>query len=239
LDNAAANSSDITPRPNADGAFTAFTHTLGPYGVETLENIDTLSGMIPGVAFDPNLTFLDGNGTGSNTIVTGKATGVFVTPGTSAQNYAIGFQSMPETDANFPGQVNTVFTLDQPVTAFGLYVMQAGDATNHTQMTFQLSNSATNSTVDHYTFDVGPGFQSHNIFFLGLATASPFDQVTILEHALDVGGVDDLSDGMVYDNIVAGHYVPEPGSFVLLSLGGAFAYAVGRPGRFRRGGDRG
>jgi hypothetical protein len=42
----------------------------------------------------------------------------------------------------------------------------------------------------------------------------------------------DAPDGMLYDNVVAGFAVPEPGSLLLVMLGGACA--VGRRNCFRR-----
>jgi len=52
----------------------------------------------------------------------------------------------------------------------------------------------------------------------------PFDRVQIIEAT-------DSTDGMVYDNIVAGIAAPEPGSLMLLLIGGALA-ALGKR-RFR------
>jgi hypothetical protein len=54
----------------------------------------------------------------------------------------------------------------------------------------------------------------------------PFNEVSILEST-------DMADGMLYDNIVAGFNVPEPGSLVLVMLGGACALC--RQRRVRRG----
>ena len=153
---------------------------------------------------------------------------MFATDLTPFQNYAIGTKSLPETDANFPfGQLNTIFTFNQPITAFGLYVMQGGDtAVNNNPTTFRLRDIVSGVTTDVLVSPLGPGWNDHNIFFLGIGSAVPFNEVTILETG-------DLNDGMVYDHIVAGTFVPEPSSLALLSFAGAFALCRAR--RFRRG----
>jgi hypothetical protein len=55
---------------------------------------------------------------------------------------------------------------------------------------------------------------------------SPFNQVEIIEAG-------DFADGMLYDNIVAGGAVPEPGALLLVVLGGAGMLVRARG--FRRG----
>jgi hypothetical protein len=72
---------------------------------------------------------------------------------------------------------------------------------------------------------MGPGWGFDNAFFFGVHGTVPFDEVEIIETG-------DLSDGMLYDNIVAG-FVPEPGSIALLMLGGVCALC--RRGRCHRG----
>src|SRR5262245_56199526 len=86
-------SGNIAPRPNADGAFNQFLATLGPYGVEPVENIatppDPMFGGL-GVAINPTLTFRTGSlGNGSPTGITATTSGMFATDGTPSQNFAI------------------------------------------------------------------------------------------------------------------------------------------------------
>ena len=223
------NNGNIVPHPNSDAAFNQFLATLSSYGVEPVDAIDTSTPLIPGVnvAFNPTLVFrTTPTGTGSPTGITATTDGVFATDGTPSQNLAIGTKSISETDTIFPPPtVNTSFHLSEPVTAFGLYVMQAGDAANN-PITFQLSNTVTGTSTD-VVVNVGPSWGDHNIFFVGFGYAVPFNQVTLLE-AVDGG------DGMVYDNIVAGTFVPEPGSFALLSLGLACVCGARRTRRSRR-----
>ena len=68
---------------------------------------------------------------------------------------------------------------------------------------------------------VGPGWGFNNVFFLGVHDTVPFNEVEIIETG-------DVADGMLYDNIVAG-FVPEPGSLVLMMLGGACALCRASP----------
>jgi len=199
------NTGFMTSFPNSQAKFNQFTAALGSFGVD---NIDTAVGL------NPTLTF--------------GATGITATTqGVLAQNapgFQIGAQALLELDAaGFP-QVNTVFTFNQYITAFGAFVIQAGDGANNNPTTFRLRDTATNVFVD-VPVQIGPGWGVDNAFFLGVADTVPFNEVSILETV-------DFNDGSLYDNIVAGN-VPEPGSLVLLMLGGACALC--RTARFRRG----
>lgn len=227
LDN---NSGDIVPHPNSDAEFNRFLTYLVSYGVEPVDGIDTNTPLIPGVnvAFDPTLVFrTNPNGTGSTTGITAQASGVFATDGTPFQNLAIGTKSISETDTIFPPPtVNTSFEFNQPVTAFGLYLMQAGDTVQNT-ITFQLENTSTSATAS-VPVVAGPNWGDRSIFFLGIGSDFPFNKVTLLESV-------DGADGQVYDHFVAGRFIPEPGSFALLSLGGACICVLGRKRVCRRG----
>jgi hypothetical protein len=176
------NSGDIAPHPFSDSAFNQFLATLGSYGVEPVDGIDTSTPLIPGVnaAINPTLVFrTTPAGTGSPTGITAQSDGIFATDGTPSQNLAIGTKSLAESDTIFPPPtVNTSFTFNQPITAFGLYVMQAGDVI-HNPITFQLSNSVTDAT-GQAVVDVGPAWGDHNIFFVGIGYAPAFDKVTLV-----------------------------------------------------------
>jgi hypothetical protein len=196
----------MTSFPNSQAKFNQFTATLGSFGVD---NIDTAVGI------DPTLVF-------GATGITAASQGVLAQ---AAPTFQIGAQALLEADAvGFP-QVNTVFTFNQPIRAFGLFVIQGGDGANNSNpTTFRLTDTVTNQSVD-VPIQVGPGWGNNNVFFLGVINPMPFNQVSILEAG-------DAADGMLYDNVVAGHLMPEPSSLALLALGGALA--LGRSIRSRR-----
>lgn len=202
--------------PNSQAQFNHFTNALNSYGVEDAELID--SGP-PAFGVNPTLTF-------GLTGITAASQGVLAQ---SAPGFQIDDQALLELDAAIPGQFNTVFTFNQHITAFGLFVIQGGDsglpnapAVNDNPTTFRLKDTVANTSVD-VLVQIGPDWTFQNIFFLGLADSIPFNEVEIIETG-------DVSDGMLYDNLVAG-FVPEPGSLALLMIGGACT--LGR--RYRRG----
>jgi hypothetical protein len=194
----------MTSFPNSQAKFNQFTATLSSFGVDGAESA---------AGFDPTLVF---GGTG----ITAASQGALVQ---AAPTFQIGTQALLESDAaGFP-QVNTSFTFNQHITAFGLFVIQAGDgANNNNPITFRLTDTATSQSVDVQR-QVGPGWGNNNVFFFGVTDTVPFNQVTLIEAG-------DMADGMLYDNVVAG-IVPEPGSLGLMALG---ALALGRAVR-RRG----
>jgi carbohydrate-binding DOMON domain-containing protein len=197
----------MTSFPNSNFKFNQFVTSVSSAGID---NIDTA------VGFNPTLTF-------PFTGITATTQGVLAQ---AAPTYMIGAQALLEVDAiGFP-QVNTMFTFNQYITAFGAFVIQGGDtASNNNPTTFRLRNTSTSAFVD-VPVQVGPGWGDNNVFFLGVTDTAPFNQVEIIETG-------DAPDGMLYDNIVAGGAIPEPGSFALLMLGGACALCPGA--RLRRG----
>lgn len=200
------NTALMTSFPNSQEQFSRFTLSLNSFGVD---NIDTAVGINPTLVFGA-------------TGITATTQGVLAQV---APTFQIGTQALLEGDVIVFPQTNTMFTFNQPITAFGAYVIQGGDMANNNPTTFRLRNTDTSAFVD-VPVQVGPGWGSNNVFFLGVADFAPFNQVEIIEST-------DAADGMLYDNIVAGFAVPEPGSLVLMMLGGACALC--RQGRFRRG----
>jgi hypothetical protein len=195
----------MTSFPNSQDAFNRFTYSLTSFGVEDVETA---------VGVNPGLTF---GGSG----ITASSNGVIAQ---SAPGFQIGNQALLELDAaGFP-QVNTIFTFNQYINAFGTFVIQGGDAGNNNPITLRLRDTAT-SLFEDVTLQVGPGWGFDNAFFVGVHGTVPFDEVEYIESG-------DFGDGMLYDNIVAG-FVPEPCSLVLMVIGGACALC--RNGRFRRG----
>ncbi len=201
------NTALMTSFPNSQAKFNEFTASLSSFGVD---NIDTAAG------FNPALTF-------GATGITANAQGTLAQ---AAPTFQIGAQALLELDAiGFP-QVNTLFNFNTYIKSFGAFVIQGGDgANNNNPTTFRLRNTFANTFTD-VVQQVGPGWGENNVFFLGVTDTAPFNQVEILEAG-------DAVDGMLYDNIIAGGAVPEPGSLVLMMLGGACALYRGI--RFRRG----
>lgn len=193
----------MTSFPKSQASFNRFTNSLNSYGVE---NVDTAIGLNPGLTFGA-------------TGITANTNGVLAQ---SAPGFQIGTQALLELDAVAPGQVNTMFTFNQYINAFGTFVIQGGDLASN-PITFRLRDTVTNLHND-VSIQVGPGWGTSNAFFLGVHGTVPFDQVEIIEAG-------DANDGMLYDNIVAG-FVPEPHSLVLIMLGGACALC--RRAHFRR-----
>ncbi|HEX4413021.1 MAG TPA: PEP-CTERM sorting domain-containing protein [Lacipirellulaceae bacterium] len=190
-----ASTTFMTSYPNSLAKFNQFIGSLTSFGVD---NVDSAAG------FDPQLTF-------GATGISAKANGTLAQ---AAPGFMIGTQALLESDAaGFP-QVNTDFTFNQYITAFGLYVIQGGDGANNNLTTFRLKNTAANTFTD-VPVQIGPGWATDNAFFLGVTDTNPFNEVEILEST-------DFADGMLYDNIVAGK-VPEPASFMLLMFGAACA----------------
>lgn len=187
--------SGMSSYPNSLAMFNQFTASLSSFGVATIDTVN------PGVP-NPTLPF-DGS------TITADTSGVLAIPAATLQ---IGTQALVELDAVGPGQFDTTFNFSQPITGFGLYVIQGGDtAINNT--TFRLTDTTTSAFVD-VPIQIGPGWGGDNAFFLGVGNDFPFNQVTILESI-------DTSDGMLYDNIVAGTFAPapEPSSVVLFAIG--------------------
>jgi hypothetical protein len=193
----------MTSFPNSLAKFNQFTGSLSSFGVD---DVDSHSG------FDTALTF-------GATGITGTAHGTLVQ---SAPGFMIGAAALLESDGAGMPQVNTDFTFNQNITAFGLYVIQGGDGANNNPTTFRLKNTTANTFTD-VPIQIGPGWGTDNAFFLGVTDTNQFNEVEIIEST-------DAADGMLYDNIVAGR-IPEPASFLLMLFGGACVFCA----RGRRG----
>lgn len=195
----------IAAMTNSMAKFNEFTATLASYGVD---DIETAAGPNPTLSF-------------GSTGITAATEGVVAQPDPGL-GIAIDAQSLLELDAAAPGQVNTLFTFNQHITAFGLFVIQGGDGVNNNNpTTFRLKDTVANTFVD-VPVQIGPDWTFNNVFFLGVTDTVPFNQVEILESA-------DLNDGMLYDNIVAG-MVPEPASLSLVAMLGVCLMAGRRRG---------
>jgi hypothetical protein len=197
----------MTSFPNSQAKFNEFTSTLFSFGMDNIES-----------HFGPNPTLTFGA-----TGIQAATQGVFATtaPGFGITINDVALAEIENIIAGPP--LTPTFTFNQYITAFGVFVIQGGDAGNNNPTTFRLRDTATAAFVD-VPVQVGPGWAFSNVFFLGVSDTVPFNEVTILETT-------DAEDGMLYDNIVAGN-IPEPGSLVLVMIGATCF--LGRTIRFRR-----
>jgi hypothetical protein len=113
----------MTSFPNSQAKFNQFTATLNSFGVD---NVETAVGVNPTLSFGA-------------TGITAATQGVIAQ---SAPGFQIGAQALLELDAAAPGQVNTMFTFNQSINAFGLFVIQGGDGGNNNPTTFRLRESS-------------------------------------------------------------------------------------------------
>jgi hypothetical protein len=162
---------------NARAARDAFVATLASYGVEDLEDL--------GGQLNPTLTF----GSTGVTAATGFANGVNQQP-----FYAVSgshFLWDKEGDADW-------LLFSRPVTAFGTYVVQGGDALANT-VTVRLENTLTGTSKD-IVRTLGPSWPFYNVIFFGVTDSTPFNRVSLLET--------NDSDGLLPDDLIAGYVVP-------------------------------
>jgi hypothetical protein len=211
------NTALMTSFPNSQAKFNQFTASLNSFGVDSIESVNTGA---PTFGFNPQLVF----GATGITATTQSTTTAVAPP---IAGFSIGGKSLVESDAlglfdpsapQLP-PANTDFKFNQYITAFGIFVIQGGDGPiNNNPITLRLIDTNTNLFVNAPVppLQVGPNWGSNNVFFLGVTDTVPFDRVQIIETG-------DATDGMLYDNVVAGFAVPEPGSVTLIMLGGVCA----------------
>lgn len=201
----------MTSYPNSQTAFNTFTGSLPYYGVATIDDVPAAPNPL-----NPTITF-----TGSSITATTQNVLVQGAPG-----FQIGTQALLEYDGVGGPQGDTVFTFNQQINAFGLYLIQSGDGANNSNLIrFRLQNTVTNSSVD-VPIQAGPNWGTDNVLFFGVTDTTSFNQVTIVES-------NDLGDGTLYDNIVAGKLaVPEPSTLAMAALVGLGT--VGGTRRLRR-----
>jgi hypothetical protein len=191
---------------NSNAARDAFVATLSTYGVENLNSVTA----------GPTLTLTFGA-----TGITGT-TSEFESPASGLNSFAL----FAVTDSNFiydDGAKNDSITFSEPITAFGTYITQSGDGEPN-NLTIRLENTVAGTSVDIQQ-TLGGGWPTMNVIFLGVTDTNPFDKITFIE-SLD-------SDGLLFDDLYAGHLVPEPSTWALLGLGMAGVCFL-RPRRLRR-----
>ena len=175
---------------------TSFLNSLSSYGTETYDEYS------PGAMGTnvPNLTF------GSSGI-TAADTFTAVVP-TAPNTYSYSGNAL----VAVPGESGNTFYLSTPVTAFGTYIDQAGDADADTlSLLLQNTNNSFSEMVPIGT--VGPNADTFNIFYFGVTDSdNPFNEVTLVTSNSD--------DGVLLDNTSVGFTpVPEPSSLALVCGG--------------------
>jgi hypothetical protein len=207
----------------SSAARAAFLARLASWGTDTLESYAAF-------APDPTLRF------GSTGLT--AATDV---------DFVVSFASLAISGSNTlldRADGGDVFTFNRPISAFGMYVVQAGDGTNVNQFTVRLENTLTGASRDVVLGTFGPGAAFDNAFYFGITDPRRFDRVTIFESI-------DANDGTLYDDITAGWVDviaapsppsaaavapvlnPEPGSLALAFAAAAGLAARRAPGRRR------
>jgi hypothetical protein len=180
---------------------TNFLGSLGSYGTETYDGVNS-----PAAGTNGTLYFVPTGITASNSFYQVEA----VPP----DSYSYSGNSL----LGIIGETPNTFYLSSPVTAFGTYIDQAGDADADTlSLLLQNTNNSFSETVPIGV--VGPDADEFNIFYFGVTDANnPFNEVT-LQGGNAVDG-DSFIDGVLLDNTTVGFAaVPEPSSLVLVCGG--------------------
>jgi hypothetical protein len=173
-----------------------FLANLSSYGVENLESLGGIT--------NPNLNF--------------GATGITAT--TSFPNGVNSFILYAVSGTNFLWDaegVNDSISFSQPITAFGSYLVQAGDgsstpptSTPTNQFRVRLENTLLSTSKDIAIGGLGPDWPFYNVTFFGVTDSQPFNRISFLE-SYD-------ADGLLFDDLIAGTAVPEPGAGILVAV---------------------
>jgi hypothetical protein len=182
--------SSVTPVRNQ------FLANLSSYGVESLEGLG-------GIA-NPNLNF--------------GASGISAT--TSFPNGVNSFILYAVSGTHFLWDAEGVsdsISFSQPITAFGSYLVQGGDgssapptSTPTNQFSVRLENTLLSTSKDLVVRGLGPDWPFYNVVFFGVTDSQPFNRISFLE-SYD-------ADGLLFDDLIAGTAVPEPGAGWLVTV---------------------
>ncbi len=171
-----------------------FKAALPVFGTETVDGL-------PNNQVSPTLVF-------GATGITATAGNTFVS---SAPSLAI---STPKALFNLLN-VNQIFTFNQPIVAFGTYLINVGDTPAANTLTFALQNTVLGTSQSFTVGTFGPNASFTNAAYFGVINSNnPFNRVTVQTSA---------SEFYLYDNLTASA-VPEPGS---VALGACWVLGIG------------
>jgi hypothetical protein len=191
---------------NSTKARSEFLATLSSYGIDNLESYD-------GFQEDPTLTFAGTSITAQTDVDYVAEFAFFAVSGTKLL--------LDKGPAKVDGPaVPDVFTFSEPITAFGMYLVNGGDATTANTITVTLLNTLLNTSKTVSLGTLGPRLGFNNTAFFGITDTDPFNRI-IWEESFDY-------DGILFDDIIAGFVkpVPEPSSCILLACAAAILYAA-------------
>lgn len=175
-----------------------FLATLSSYGTDTLEASPTF-------VANPGLTFAGTSLTAtSNSNYIASFGGLYAISGTKFLS-----DRGPANDT-LPG-IPDVFTINAPITAFGFFISNGGDAKANS-ISLLLENTLLGTSKQVLIAVLGPLASGTNVVYVGVTDTDPFNRVSLIE-SYDF-------DGMLLDDFTAGYVsaVPEPSSFVLAGI---------------------
>lgn len=216
---------DDNPRGTLTNSFTARNNFFAAFSLVGTDNLESYAGFqSPPQTLPPPPTLNFGPSTAAS-----ATTNTFYVANDSAIGNFYSVSGSQFIVNNFFG--DNVIAISRPVTGFGLFFTQVGDAVPN-QITLELFskqtgitktipvNNSGNGTGSPLT--LGPGRGDNSTFYFGVRDTAPFDTVTIK------GLFNDGSDGILYDDFSVGFItgVPEPSTYALIS--GVAAVVFGR-----------
>ncbi len=177
---------------NTTASFNAFVATLSNYGVDDLESFASFTP-------DPTLTF---GTTGITAASNFNNVSTFAALAVSGNNFLRDDGPASATAA----AINDTWLLSTPVTAFGFFFSNGGDASTANTVSLLVENTITLTSKVVPIATLGPTAGFNNVVFFGLTDTDPFNKVTVVE-SFDF-------DGLLFDNVTAGYVaIPEVSSF--------------------------
>jgi hypothetical protein len=215
--NTGSTSSTVSPSfTNSNAKYSQFLGALSSYGVDNLESYAPTGLNV----YANTLTFSPLSLTAA---VSTPDAGIFIQhqinpttgggPSQGSQNL-LGHHDFGTNPPN-GATVRDLFTFSQPVTAFGLYLNNVGDAANITQILFTITYANATPQVVELNMGTFSGGGTYSTGFVGITDTNPITSILIRKNS------NTNADGVLYDNITAGvAAIPEPTTWAcMLSCG--------------------